>query len=98
MERTLSETKHQLFIFVYELFMNCLIFMSVYELFMLSDPICGLPKYAPMTAARVVGGDKANSHLWPLWAMIICHSRTNSTLCGGSIVSDQWVLTAAHCM
>jgi secreted trypsin-like serine protease len=60
-------------------------------------------KAAEATAAdsRVIGGEVAAQGAWP-WqvAMMIAGQpvSTNSQFCGGSMVLDEWVLTAAHCV
>ncbi|XP_041267819.1 acrosin-like [Onychostruthus taczanowskii] len=62
---------------------------------------CGL---RPLTSdaergmTRVVGGKSAESGAWP-WLVSIQDPSVSGTghLCGGSLISTQWGLTAAHC-
>ncbi|CAF2120402.1 unnamed protein product [Rotaria magnacalcarata] len=43
---------------------------------------------------RIVGGETAQPHSWP-WAVSI--QLFNMHRCGGTLINDEWVLTAAHC-
>jgi len=42
---------------------------------------------------RIVGGKEASPHAWPWQVLLDCEGS-----CGGSLVSEKWVITAAHCL
>lgn len=48
---------------------------------------------------RIVNGDESSVHSWP-WQVRVrpCSNWRCTFLCGGSIISEKWVLTAAHCI
>ncbi|KAL6080836.1 hypothetical protein STEG23_023845 [Scotinomys teguina] len=53
--------------------------------------VCGRPVYP----GRIVGGQAAVLGRWP-WQVSLQFDQTH--ICGGSLISDRWVLTAAHCV
>lgn len=57
------------------------------------DVPCGEPTFQPVTT-RVVGGHEAKPGSWPWMVML---AELGVLVCGGSILNDQFVLTAAHC-
>uniref|UniRef100_UPI003AACE633 chymotrypsin-like elastase family member 2A n=1 Tax=Centroberyx gerrardi TaxID=166262 RepID=UPI003AACE633 len=59
---------------------------------------CGLPTFPP-AVTRVVGGQDARPHSWP-WQISLQYNSQGEWrhTCGGTLISDQWVLTAAHCI
>jgi len=49
----------------------------------------------PVRSSRIVGGVEAKPHSWPHQVALFID---DMYFCGGSLISEQWVLTAAHCM
>ena len=45
---------------------------------------------------RIIGGEPAAEGSWP-WIMAIRLREGGKHFCGGSIVSDKWSVSAAHC-
>ncbi|KAL7860575.1 hypothetical protein AOLI_G00169240 [Acnodon oligacanthus] len=56
----------------------------------LSQSVCG---QAPFNT-KIVGGQTANSNAWP-WQVSIQYSSDH--FCGGSLINNNWILSAAHC-
>ncbi|XP_052266137.1 ovochymase-1-like [Dreissena polymorpha] len=60
-----------------------------------NNSTCGMPTVSPSVAShRIVGGREATPHSHP-W--IVSLQINSSHICGGAILTDHWVLTAAHC-
>lgn len=61
---------------------------------------CGVSKVS-LTNKRIVGGNTAEKGEWPWQASIIkstsVYGRSFSHTCGGTLISSQWVISAAHC-
>ncbi|CAF3219931.1 unnamed protein product, partial [Rotaria sp. Silwood2] len=59
-----------------------------------SKAVCGC-SLNPVSITRIVGGENAGEASWG-WAVSISINET--FLCGGSILSSSWIITAAHCV
>jgi len=54
---------------------------------------CGTPAIKPDTSSNIIGGKDSIPHSWP-WQVRI----PGFNSCGATLISNQWVLTAAHCI
>merc|ERR1712218_545989 len=57
------------------------------------DCICGLAQ----RATRIVGGQEVEVNEWP-WQAGMVWSGSSSVFCGATVISNEWILTASHCV
>merc|ERR1719175_495520 len=57
-----------------------------------SDCTCGIAQ----RVTKIVGGQETEVNEWP-WQIGMVWSGSSSVFCGGTVISDEWILTAAHC-
>uniref|UniRef100_A0A8C5LSH1 Peptidase S1 domain-containing protein n=1 Tax=Leptobrachium leishanense TaxID=445787 RepID=A0A8C5LSH1_9ANUR len=68
-----------------------LLLLSLVSPSLSSAPACG----SPVVSGRIVGGADAVHGKWPWQAAV--EYRATYFICGGSLINERWVLSAAHC-
>merc|ERR1719187_1122539 len=61
---------------------------------------CGKPAIDPNVSAFIVGGTEAVAHSlpWQISLQATYYGYDIGHICGGSIISERYVVTAAHCL
>ncbi|KAI1292237.1 Coagulation factor X [Halotydeus destructor] len=64
---------------------------------LIDDANCGKPQVTNMAAQlRIIGGREATKGAWP-WQLVVLNQH-HEPFCGGTLITPQFVLTAAHCV
>jgi secreted trypsin-like serine protease len=50
-----------------------------------------------VTVTKIVDGERVNKRSWG-WMVSLRHYSNHTHFCGGSIITNAWILTAAHCL
>jgi len=65
-----------------------------------SEVICGSPAIKPDTSTNIYGGREVIPYSWPWQVNVVYKPNLDEGIpqhCGGTIISNQWILSAAHC-
>uniref|UniRef100_A0A8C7QH75 trypsin n=1 Tax=Oncorhynchus mykiss TaxID=8022 RepID=A0A8C7QH75_ONCMY len=54
--------------------------------------------FVPQARSSIAGGKDAQKGSWPWIVYLLITDNTGSFSCGGSLLTEEWVLTAAHCV
>lgn len=57
---------------------------------------CGV-RFSPQEQKRIVGGTVSRTGAWPWQVALLMKKLNDSQMCGGSLVSPEWIVSAAHC-
>ncbi|RDD43405.1 MAM and LDL-receptor class A domain-containing protein 1 [Trichoplax sp. H2] len=64
-----------------------------------NHPRCGITK---SRIPRIIGGNTASPHSVPWQALLkvyyVSGDKVHTTSCGGSLINENWVITASHCI
>lgn len=58
---------------------------------------CGIQNFQRAPAARIFGGATAYLGEYP-WLALIFYKKSGKHDCGGALINEQFILTAAHCL
>jgi len=79
------------------LLLSAISFLKVSVSFAQQNAKCGSPAIKPDTSTSIVGGKDVIPYSWP-WQVLLVSKSNGRLECGGSVISPQWVITAAHCV
>lgn len=72
--------------------------MKLIIFFSLALSVFGLPTLRRQSNERIVGGIQANVGQWPWAAAVHITTSNGNYFCGGALLNNDYVLTAAQCV
>merc|ERR1711942_130067 len=70
-----------------------LLFITVY-----GKDSCSCGVRQPVITTKITGGEDADPHEFPWVAKLLIQDQEGKSSCGGSLINDRYILTAAHCV
>lgn len=59
---------------------------------------CGVSGTFAEPHSRITGGSESPPHKYPWMASLFMHQGADTFFCGGTLLTNEWILTAGHCV
>jgi len=74
--------------------------MLLMTMLIVKEPLCGVSNPGSLVQPLIIGGSVAapNEFPWQAFLFVYLDNKTTANRCSGSLISNRWILTAAHCL